>query len=174
MLKILSKINVKSALRIAITAVLIILTFYTNFSSGAGNLSLNTFSPSDTTPLLKKLGSSDTLLKRAGRDTAKVDTIPISTDSLDAPISYAAEDSGVLMIPGKEFILYGKAKTDYKDLKLEAGTIQFNQQTQMVKAYGSTDSTGNPLSKPQFSQGDLKTVSDTIFYNMKNNKGLIK
>ncbi len=174
MLKILSKINVKSALRIAITAVLIILTFYTNFSAGAGNLSLNSLSTSDTTPLLKKLGSSDTLMKRVGRDTVKVDTIPISTDSLDAPISYAAEDSGVLMIPGKEFILYGKAKTDYKDLKLEAGTIQFNQQTQMVKAYGSTDSTGNPLSKPQFSQGDLKTVSDTIFYNMKNNKGLIK
>jgi len=174
MLNNLCKINVKSALRIAIAAALILLTFYTNFSSGAGKLPFTSLNTSDTTPVTKKLGSTDTLLKKAGRDTVKIDTIPISSDSLDAPITYAAEDSGVLLIPGKEFILYGKAKTDYKDLKLEAATIQFNQQTQMVKAYGSTDSTGNPLSKPQFSQGDMKTVSDSIFYNMKNNKGLIK
>ncbi|MBU3744992.1 MAG: hypothetical protein FGM61_10700, partial [Sediminibacterium sp.] len=83
MLNNLRKINVKSALRIVIAAVLILLTFYTNFSSGAGNLSFSSRIATDTTPVTKKIGSSDTLLKKGGRDTVKIDTIPISTDSLD-------------------------------------------------------------------------------------------
>lgn len=174
MLKILCKINVKSAVRIVIPVGLLLLTFYTHLSASVEKMQGIPAVVTDTTPKKPAKPLIDSANKSTIRDTVKIDTIPISTDSLDAPISYAAEDSGVLMVPGKEFILYGKAKTDYKDLKLEAAVIEFNQQTQMVKAFGSTDSSGNPLSKPQFSQGDMKTVSDSIFYNMKNNKGLIK
>ena len=102
----------------------------------------------------------------------KVDTLTISKDSIEAPIKYIAEDSGVLVIDTKEFFLYGKAKVNYTDLKLDAATISYDQRTQIVKAFGSLDSTGNPLSKPQFIQGEMKSVSDTILYNMKSGKGL--
>ncbi|OYW78980.1 MAG: organic solvent tolerance protein OstA, partial [Sphingobacteriia bacterium 32-37-4] len=95
-------------------------------------------------------------------------------DSIDAPIKYNAEDSGVLVISTREFFLYGKAKVDYTDLKLDAATIKYDQRSQMVQAYGSKDSSGNPASKPQFIQGEMKSISDTIFYNMKSGKGLTK
>jgi len=174
MLKILCKINVKSAVRIVIPVGMLLLTFYNHLKASGENIHAIQTGFSDTVPKNPTQPLLDSTNTTKMRDTVKIDTIPISSDSLDAPISYAAEDSGVLMVTNKEFILYGKATTEYKDLKLEAAIIEFNQQSQMVKAFGSTDSTGNPLSKPQFSQGDMKTVSDTIFYNMKNNKGLIK
>lgn len=134
----------------------------------------------------------DTVLPKSARDTSikqkdslkavktgdslvnRTDTLRISKDSIDAPITYNATDSGVLIIDTKEFILYGKAKTNYKDLQMEAATIRYDQQSQMVKAYGSLDSTGNPLSKPQFIQGELQSVSDSIFYDMRTGKGLTK
>jgi hypothetical protein len=174
MLKNLCKINVKSAVRIVIPVGMLLLTFYNHLKASGENIHAIQTGFSDTVPKNPTQPLLDSTNTTKMRDTVKIDTIPISSDSLDAPISYAAEDSGVLMVTNKEFILYGKATTEYKDLKLEAAIIEFNQQSQMVKAFGSTDSTGNPLSKPQFSQGDMKTVSDTIFYNMKNNKGLIK
>ena len=40
--------------------------------------------------------------------------IPMSSDSLDAPVRYEATDSGILMIPEKKFLLYGKANTKYQ------------------------------------------------------------
>jgi len=168
------KLNVKTAAGIVIMAGWILLTFYTVVTAQEPleyNL-LPVFV--DTIPASKIEPGKDTLKSRAGRDTVKIDTLPMSTDSLDAIVNYAAEDSGVLMVPEKMFILYGKAKTDYKDIKLEAAVIEFNQQSQMVKAFGSTDSSGNPYSKPQFTQGEMKTVSDSIFYSMKSNKGIIK
>lgn len=133
----------------------------------------------DTVPAVKKSDSTrpntDTLLQKQRSDSvARIDTIKISKDSIDAPIKYSAADSGVLIIDTKEFLLYGKAKTEYKDLQMEAATIRYDQQSQMVKAYGSLDSTGNPLSKPQFIQGEMKSISDSIFYDMRSAKGLTK
>lgn len=168
------KLNVKTAAGIVIMAGWILLTFYTGVWAQEP-LEYNLMPVFvDTIPTAKIDTGKDSLKSRVGRDTVKIDSLPMSTDSLDAIVNYAAEDSGVLMVPEKLFILYGKAKTDYKDIKLEAALIEFNQQNQMVKAYGSTDSTGNPYSKPQFTQGEMKTVSDSIFYNMKSNKGIIK
>lgn len=130
----------------------------------------------DTAPLMKsKTLFADTISRNRGNDSIKVvDTIRMSKDSLDVPIKYHADDSGLLIIHNKEFYLYGKARTDYKELKLEANTIHMDQQSQVVKAYGALDSTGNPLSKPQFTEGEMKTVSDTIAYNLKTGKGLTK
>jgi LPS-assembly protein len=116
-------------------------------------------------------------------DTARLDSlvqvtdtldVKLSKDSLNAPVSYAAEDSGVLIIPTKEFILYGKANAKYTDIEVNAATISLNQEKQLLSAYGSTDTTGNPLNKPKLVQGDMESVSDTIFYNTRSQKGLTK
>ncbi len=93
----------------------------------------------DTLPSKKiiadTLKPADSVLKNSFdtsiNDSAKrisVDTLLFSKDSLDAPVKYTAEDSGVLIIPEKQFILYGKANTDYKDIKLDANTIKYDQQ----------------------------------------------
>lgn len=173
------KINVKTQLAIVLTLFVGILTFHIGEVFGTPimpSVTLKDTIPNkkDTIPGKKLLSGKDSL--NSGKDSmvSTVDTIRISRDSIDAPIMYVAEDSGVLIVPTREFLLYGKAKVDYTDLKLEAATIRYDQQAQLVKAYGSLDSTGNPLSKPQFTQGQMKSVSDSIFYNMKTGKGLIK
>lgn len=101
-----------------------------------------------------------------------IDTIRVSKDSLDAPVKYAAEDSGVLIISTKNFYLYGKARTDYKDMQLEAGTIEYNQEKQQVKAKGSSDTSANSLNKTSFKQGEMISLSDSMVYSLKNQKGI--
>ena len=98
-----------------------------------------------------------------------------SKDSLDAPVSYSAEDSGVLIIPEKQFILYGKANTTYKDIKLDANTIKYDQTTNVVTAYGGTDTaTNDPLNLPNIYQAGAESKMDTVFYNLKSQKGITK
>lgn len=106
-----------------------------------------------------------------------VDTFNVKTskDTLDAPVVYHADDSMVLDIPGKKILLYGKqSNVKYTDNELTAPGIEFDQRTNLVTAYLRKDSTGKVLSYPTFNQGDLKTVSDTIAFNMKTGKGLTK
>src|SRR3569832_439035 len=72
------------------------------------------------TSVNKSLRFADTL-KLTGRDTTvkpKTDTFSLkfSKDSLEAPLKYAAEDSAVVLIKAKKIILYGKTKTEYKDI----------------------------------------------------------
>ena len=137
----------------------------------------------DTVPTKIKLNRRDTISPKGNIDTSlsnkkdsvqKIDTINISKDSLDAPIKYEASDSGVLIIPTKEFILYGKAKVSNKDVNLDAATIKYNSGTQLVQAYGAKDTTGNPYSKPNLTQGQTKTISDSILFSLKSLKGLTK
>lgn len=107
----------------------------------------------------------------------KTDTINISKvskDSLDAPVVYEAEDSMVLDVPTKTIILYGKAKIDYKDIKLNSQHIKVEQSNQSLTAYPGTDSTGAYVNRPHFVQGENIVDSDTMRYNFKNGKGLAK
>jgi lipopolysaccharide assembly outer membrane protein LptD (OstA) len=128
------------------------------------NSSLN----SDTT------ASSDTTRKDSSLQTIDTFHVKLSKDSLDAPVNYSADDSGVLIVPTKEFILYGKADAKYTDVEINASTIHLNQEKQLVTAFGSTDTSGNPANKPKLVQGDMTSISDTIFFNTRTQKGLTK
>ncbi len=98
----------------------------------------------------------------------------MSKDSLDAVVDYNAADSGVMIMKTKEFFLYGKAKTLYKTSSLEAANIIFDQQSQNIRAFGAKDTSGSPLSNPKFQEGQMTSVNDSIFFNMKSGKGLTK
>ncbi len=180
------KINVKTALAIVVTAYLLILTFYVKASveGSRGFVSFLTQSARDTVPAKPQI---DTLkrdsIRRALGDTAVVprtdsvpvvDTMNISKDSLEAPVKYHADDSAVVMVSSRDVFLYGKAKTQYQDLTLEAGNIEYRQKSQLVKAYGNSDTSGGLASQPQFTQGELKSISDTIYYDMGSGKALVK
>jgi LPS-assembly protein len=164
------KINVKTAPTIVVGIVLLLLTF--QWESRA-ILRQNAPVFIDTT-IKKPIQLKDSLVNKADSLINKTDTLILSKDSIDAPIDYNASDSGVLIVDTREFLLYGKAKTNYQDLKIEAATIRYNQQSKMVKAYGSTDSSGKLDSKPVFMQGEMKSISDTISFNMETGKGLTK
>ncbi len=106
----------------------------------------------------------------------KVDTfsLKISKDSLEAPLKYAAEDSVVVLIQDKKIILYGKTKTEYNDIVLTAPKVEMDQQTQIVTAVNSKDSTGAVKETAHFKSGETDFTSDTIRYNFKTQVGLTK
>jgi len=196
------KVRSKKNLAFALIAIVFIITIKVNAKQKAHNY--QTFSYSsivDTPPPIKRTKLTDSINKKkspvtnninAGDTVRLVDTtrdstgrdtllqvqdtlnVKLSKDSLDAPVTYSAEDSGVLIIPTKEFILYGKANAKYTDVEVSASTINLNQQKQLLTAFGSTDTTGNPLNKPKLVQGDMTSVSDTIWYNTRTQKGLTK
>lgn len=107
-------------------------------------------------------------------DSTRVTNIRMSKDSIDGIVDYNATDSGVMIMKTKEFFLYGNAKTVYRSSILEAANIVFDQQSQNIRAYGANDTSGNPMSKPKFIEGQMSSLNDSIFYNLKTGKGLTK
>ncbi|MCS3794857.1 putative LPS assembly protein LptD [Niastella sp. OAS944] len=130
----------------------------------------------DTIP--KKLDSASRKLNDTipGKDTLinKIDTVnvPVSEDTLDAPVSYKASDSMVLDVPGKTITLFGKGNVKQKDMDLSADSISLNQATQMVTAVGRKDTAGNVIGKPVMVQADSKISADIMRYNFKTQKGI--
>ncbi len=103
-----------------------------------------------------------------------VDTLTLSKDSMDAPIDYKAEDSAVLIIPTKQFYLYGKANVTSKKATLDANTINYDQATNLITAYGGIDTGKGALNQPKMTQDGAETTSDTIKFNPKTQRGILK
>jgi LPS-assembly protein len=111
-----------------------------------------------------------------GRDTVRVDTftLKLSRDSLDAPVKYSAEDSAVVLIKERKILLYGKTRTEYKDITLTAPRVELDQKTQIITAYNRKDSLGVVVETAHFKSGDNEFTSDTIRYNFKTQIGQTK
>lgn len=163
-------------------------TLYYN-AVGYQRFYFHSFLTADTVPVRPAAGgdsarkaneNSEPLAIRKGPDTTivvKTDTFGFrsSRDSLDAPVTYHADDSMVMDIPAKKILLYGKeTRVNYLDNKLVSPRIEFDQRTNLVKAYLIKDSNGNVINFPKFNQADFKTQSDSIWFNMKTGKGLTK
>jgi LPS-assembly protein len=136
----------------------------------------------DTPPVVKPFDTLriDTSRNNNITDTSKnkitTDTfsLKLSKDTLDAPVYYEAEDSAVVLIQGKKIILYGKTKTDYKDITLTAPKVDIDQEKQMLMAVNSKDSLGDVIERAKFKSGEENFQSDTIWYNFKTQRGLTK
>ena len=98
--------------------------------------------------------------------------IPVSKDSLDAPISYSAQDSVVLDVPTKNITLYNKANTKYKDIDLNAYNIRMDQANSLLLATYSRDTAGEMIGRPKMTQAESKMESDSMVFNMKTQKGI--
>src|SRR5437763_69553 len=72
------------------------------------------------------------------------------------------------------FIITVHLEKKYTDIGVEASVIHLDQGAQTIKAYGAKDTTGNPLGNPKLTQGETTSNSDSIFYNLKSQKGLTK
>lgn len=122
----------------------------------------------DSIPVADSLLLSDSLSKR------RIDTfsLKLSKDTLDAPVHYTAEDSVVVLIAEKKIVLYGKTKTDYKDITLTAPQVAIDQSTQVMTAFNRRDSLGNVTEEAQFTQGENTFTADSIQYNFKSQVGL--
>jgi lipopolysaccharide assembly outer membrane protein LptD (OstA) len=117
---------------------------------------------------------------KENRDTVKVsipDSLRSKENSLEATVIYVAEDSTIYDIDGKAVNLYGKGKVEYGEIQLEADFIRLDWGKNEVFAYGRADTTKNStkiLGKPVFTEGGEKYNADTIRYNFKSKKAIIK
>ena len=94
--------------------------------------------------------------------------------TLDQEVHYDARDSMVYDLPNERVYLYGTAKVAYKDLELTAERIILDLRNEEAQAYGTTDSTGAPLGLPAFRQEGRTITADSIRYNFRTKKGLIR
>lgn len=94
--------------------------------------------------------------------------------SFDYPVYYDAEDSLLFDFMKKKAYLYGKAVVIYESVVLNSEFIQMDFGNNEVYAHGITDSTGALIGKPTFKDGEEEFTADTIRYNFRTKKGIIK
>ncbi|MCM1446856.1 MAG: LPS-assembly protein LptD [Bacteroides sp.] len=107
------------------------------------------------------------------KDTAKVDTMPKSKNSLDAPVAYTASDSITFDMQDSRANLYGNSEVKYQNLELTADEITISLDSSLVHAAGRMDSIGEMTGKPLFRQGNEEYEPDRISYNFKTRKAFI-
>ena len=104
------------------------------------------------------------------------------TDSLRAQSSIAsrmkfrADDSITLRLDTAQTMrLYGKAKLDHDNRKVDAARIAIQIDSGLVRAQGVADSTGTKFTgEPIFYEGSQKFDTRSIAYNFKTRKGTIE
>ena len=98
------------------------------------------------------------------------------SNGIDAPVRYSAEDSLVYDAESGTAYLYGGSKVDYENMKLTSDKVHMNLDKSTVRATGTADSTeeGGIKGKPVFTMGKDEYKSDTMAFNFKSKKGLIK
>ena len=133
----------------------------------------------------------------AGLDTTKMDSLQLAiyrhnkqiddsiradsimrarSNGIDAPVIYSADDSIVYDAVTGTAYLYGNSKVNYENMKLASDKVYMNLDSNTVRATGTADSTeeGGIKGKPIFTMGKDEYKTDTMAFNFKSKKGLIK
>lgn len=100
--------------------------------------------------------------------------IKISSDALPDVVTSEASDSAVLDMKHNIFNLYGNAKVNYEDMKLEAGKVVYDQENNTVTAGPNTDTSVALKDRPSFTQGSEKFTFDTMQYNFKSKRAIVR
>jgi len=122
---------------------------------------------------------ADDSIKFAGdtiKKVPKVDSVSYKKSDMafDYPVYYDAEDSLLFDFQKKKAYLYGKAVVTYESVVLNSAFIEMDFDNNEVFAFGLTDSTGALTGKPSFKDGEEEFEADTIRYNFRTKKGIIK
>ena len=98
------------------------------------------------------------------------------SNGIDAPVKYSADDSLVYDATTGTAFLYGNAKVDYENMKLASDKVFMNLDSSTVRATGTADSAEEDgiKGRPLFTMGKDEYKSDTMAFNFKSKKGLIK
>ncbi len=97
-------------------------------------------------------------------------------NGIDAPVEYSANDSIIYDASSNTAFLFGSSKVDYENMNLESDKIYMSLDSSLVHATGSPDSTEEDglKGKPVFTMGNDTYNTDTMAFNFKTKKGLIK
>ena len=118
------------------------------------------------------------LLDDTIKNVKTVDSITLpktnSNMAFDYPVYYDAEDSLLFDFIRQKAYLYGNAVVIYESINLTSDFIEMDFNTNEVYAHGVEDSTGQVLGKPLFTDNEENFEADTIRYNFRTKKGIIK
>lgn len=108
------------------------------------------------------------------KHAAAVDASFFSKDSVTSITDYKATDSSVFLIKENKFYLHKEAEIKNPDADITANTIEFDKNTNIVKAYGAKDTSDAISGRPTIVQNGSKTILDTAYFNVKSQKGIFK
>jgi lipopolysaccharide assembly outer membrane protein LptD (OstA) len=100
--------------------------------------------------------------------------IRISPDALPAIVKADARDSAVLDMEHDVFYLYGKANVKYEDMELSAGQVNYTQATSVVTAAPNDVVKDTGTDRPSFKQGTEKFTYDSMQYNFKSKRAIVR
>ena len=101
--------------------------------------------------------------------------IKISSDALPAKVVTQAKDSAIMDVANNRFLLFGAAELQYEDIVLQSGKLDYNQSNQQIKALPSLDSNQEmSKKKPLFKQGAESFTYDSLIYNFKLKKAIVR
>ncbi len=107
-------------------------------------------------------------------DTLRVRRITVSPDAVDMPIVYNAVDTQYYDMREQKVYMVNKASAVYGDISLNAYHMVLDLNKGEVYAYGRTDSTGALVDIPQFRDGGEEFKADTLTYNFKTKRAIIR
>jgi len=118
--------------------------------------------------------ASDTLVVSTDTVVVASDTTTVvkKRDSLQAPVTYEANDS-LTFTQGGFAHLYGEGKINYQKIELAADIITMNMDSSTVFAHGKQDSIGAESGIPVFKDGDTSYETQSIRYNFNSKRGII-
>ncbi len=101
------------------------------------------------------------------------DSIAKPVELLESIIDHTADSLIRQDIKNNKILLYNNARVHYKDIDLQAGFIEINNNNNLVTAKGIKDSLGKYSQLPVFKQGAQETIQDSILLNFKTEKAKI-
>ena len=110
----------------------------------------------------------------AGKGTAaaRPDTLSGKRDELDSTVVYTAKDSLIYHFDQRIVDLYGKARVDYKDMKLTGPRITVDHVSRTLHSEASTDAAGRSVEQPVFTDRAGTFTAGSMTYNYRTRKGL--
>ena len=134
-------------------------------------------SVSDSAGIIETLNSKDFNLHSVSDSVKRNDSITTSTiskDAIESKITYKARDTIKYDFINQKVFLYGAAVVTYEDIELQAEYIELKMDSNLVFAIGVKDSTGKVVGSPVFKEGGTEYKSQSMTYNFKTEKGIIK
>ena len=101
------------------------------------------------------------------------DSIRFANEPLTDKVTYKATDYERISQREKRIYLYNEAEVIYGDMKINAGEIILNYETNTVFAKGITDTSGVYTQTPVFIQGPNEVQPDSIKFNFDSQQAII-
>jgi len=108
-------------------------------------------------------------------DTLKNDSVKKKEVSvIEKQVIYSSKDSVMFDIGTQKVLLWNDSKVNYGTIELKASEVIFNLAKNVLHAKQTLDSTGNEVGRPEFKDGDQTFFSDSLSYNFKSKRGVVK